>query len=899
MTLPPPTSASDDGSTFRLEPGSRLLDRFEVLALAGRGGMGEVAKAWDAVLEREVALKAVHPEMLRDEETRARFKREALALAQLNHPNVCQVFDWVEVGDQPLLALEWVEGRRLDEAAEGLPLKAQLNLLRGVARGLEAAHAKGLVHRDLKPSNVLVNTQGEVKVLDFGLARLTSDGSTDTPLALPLPAVPTERTETISASTSFKDSGAQRTHRSGANIWEGMTQAGLFMGSPGYASPEQISGKKVGPPSDLFTLGVVAWEMIFGSGPFPGEGRERLQNVLKGNRLPQPRRLPRHVRELLDALLAREPVLRPSAAQVVALLDRELAPPSAMRWAAAAGFGALLLGGGLAWLQGRGAIADLVAQHPARLAILPLRPGNLDAKHALELQGALPELIGSLLAESPRLSVLAPEEVVAILKRGAADPGGEFRRTGVELLLQGEARQEGDRLVVALELKDLQGRIRTRSTAAAPLAQPGALQTVARNAADDLLKAVAPLGRVRLPEFQVAPEALTAFAEGARLRDGNQPKEALAAFRRATAQAPDFALAVLQQGILEAHGGEASSRATLQWSRFAARAQGLRRTELRALLNLVLDGSEKGTFDQALHDADLALDLARRLGDRDDEAALLNNQGLIHMWRKDAAKAQASLQQALAIQQALGLWHEVALVRNNLAILAKDAGRLDEAQALYQANLAWAKGEKEPLIQAFALVNLGDVAIGRLRFQEAETLLKEGMALREAAGNRPGLIVPLLNLGILARLQGHAPEARAHLRRGLDLALELQRKPLEGVARLELAKVERMEGQTLESMAQDRIAQTIGAETADPEMEARALAGLAQAQLPGRPGAAEPQVEKALALRAEDPFVFAALGDLRAAQGRKPEARDAWTKALALAKRVCPEEAPGMEKRLR
>lgn len=873
----------------------RLLDRFEVLALAGRGGMGEVAKAWDAVLEREVALKAVHPEQLRDEETRARFKREALALAQLNHPNVCQVFDWVEVEDQPLLALEWIDGRRLDEAAERLSFKGRLGLLRGVARGLEAAHAKGLVHRDLKPSNVIVNAQGEAKVLDFGLARLTSEGSVDTPTGVPTLSHLLERGETISASAS-RNSGS---HRSGVNVWEGMTQAGLFMGSPGYASPEQISGKKVGPPSDLFTLGVVAWELLFRSSPFPGDGRERLQNVLKGNRYPQPRRLPRRIRELLDGLLAREPLLRPTAAQVVAVLDQALAPPSAMRWAVGAGCGALLLGGGLAWLQGKGAIADLVARHPARLAILPLQERDLDPKQSLELGGALPELIGSLLAESPRLSVLPPEEVSALMKRGDTDLPAQLRQSGVELLLQGEARQEGDRIVLALELKDLQGRTRARSTLSMPTAQAGVTQALARNSADELLKKVAPLGRVHLPEYQVPPEALTAFAEGKRLETQGQAKDALLAFRRATALAPDFALAVLRQGILEAQGGEASSRATLQWSRFAARAQGLRRTELRALLSLVLDGSEKGTFDQALRDADLALDLARRLGDRDDEAALLNNQGLIHMWRKDAAKAQASLQQALTAQLALGQMRDVANIRNNLAILAKDAGRLDEAEALYQANLAWGKAEHDPLIQAYALVNLGDVAIGRLRFQEAEGLLKEGMALREAAGNRPGLIVPLLNLGILGRLQNRPIEARDYLRRGLELALALQRKPLEGVARLELAKLDRLQGHLADAMAQDRAAQTIGSATADPEMEARALAGLAQAQLPNHTAAAEPLLEKALALRAEDPFVFAALGDLRAAQGKPKDAREAWVRAVALAKQVCPEEAQDMAKRIR
>src|ERR1035438_3808318 len=172
---PQPASALPPGRLI-LEPGTQI-GRFKVETLLGSGGMGEVYQAWDSTLERSVALKALRAGGEAEANAPERFRREALALAQLNHPNVCQVHDWVDGPSGTFIAMELVAGRTLDQAAPDLKLREKLQVIRSVAMALEAAHAKGLVHRDLKPGNIMVapgdaDHGPSVKVLDFGLAKL-------------------------------------------------------------------------------------------------------------------------------------------------------------------------------------------------------------------------------------------------------------------------------------------------------------------------------------------------------------------------------------------------------------------------------------------------------------------------------------------------------------------------------------------------------------------------------------------------------------------------------------------------------------------------------------------------------------------------------------------------------
>src|SRR5713226_8952606 len=200
-----------------MDPGTKL-GPYEILALIGAGGMGEVYRARDPRLGRDVAIKVSH------EEFTDRFEREARAVAALNHPNICHLYD---VGPN-YLVMEYIEG----ESPKGpLPLDEALRIARQIAEALEAAHDKGITHRDLKPGNIKIKPDGTVKVLDFGLAKIHAG-----------PASSVENSPTLTI---------------------GMTQAGMILGTAAYMAPEQARGKEsVDKRADIWAFGVVLYELL-------------------------------------------------------------------------------------------------------------------------------------------------------------------------------------------------------------------------------------------------------------------------------------------------------------------------------------------------------------------------------------------------------------------------------------------------------------------------------------------------------------------------------------------------------------------------------------------------------------------------------------------------------------
>ncbi len=221
------------------------LGEYRILEPLGAGGMGEVYRALDSNLKREVAIKLLPPEMSRDPERLARLEREAQLLAALNHPGIASIHNLEQAEDRRFLVLELVEGETLAEHLErgALPLQLALEMARQIAQALEAAHEAGIIHRDLKPANVKITPDFKVKVLDFGLAKAT-DPAPDTP--------------------------SSELSRSPKMMVEG-TQAGVILGTAAYMSPEQARGHALDKRTDIWSFGVVLYEMLTGDSPFSAD----------------------------------------------------------------------------------------------------------------------------------------------------------------------------------------------------------------------------------------------------------------------------------------------------------------------------------------------------------------------------------------------------------------------------------------------------------------------------------------------------------------------------------------------------------------------------------------------------------------------------------------------------
>ena len=260
----------------------KTLSHYKVLEKIGQGGMGEVYRAADTSLKRDVAIKVLPEQFTKDPQRLARFEREAQLLAQLNHPNIAAIHSFEHSDEVHFLVLELVPGETLQErVAKGpVPVEEALEICRQIAEGVEAAHEKGVIHRDLKPANVKVTPEGKVKILDFGLAK------------------------------AFEDEAPVTDISQSPTLTEEMTRAGVILGTAAYMSPEQAKGKSVDKRADIFAFGAVLYELLTGKRAFEGETiTETIAAVLKSEpdweKLPSD--TPWRIQELLRRSLTKEP----------------------------------------------------------------------------------------------------------------------------------------------------------------------------------------------------------------------------------------------------------------------------------------------------------------------------------------------------------------------------------------------------------------------------------------------------------------------------------------------------------------------------------------------------------------------------------------------------------------
>ena len=718
----------------------QTVSHYRVLSRLGEGGMGVVYVAEDTRLGRRVAIKFPLAGA-EEKQYRARFMREARAVSSLNHPNIASVYDFGETEDgQPFIVMELVTGQSLSELlAAGLTIARAVEIIEDVAAALSEAHRRGVVHRDIKPSNVMVNERGEVKVLDFGLAKRIDE-------------------EAVGAEA-----------RAAASL---RTRSDVVIGTPLYFSPEQARGAAVDARSDLFALGALLYECVAGRPAFSGTSVIEIGAQVLHFDPPPPSRANSRVPAELDRVVLKALAKRPeeryqSAAEFIAALESvrtRLANHDTTRTRRLTGHAPAMRSSALL------TISDTLR----RPRFSPL---TLFAALAVVLLGVWAYAYWS------RPSPHKPNaEVADFYRRGeAAMRDGAYQTANV--LFSEAVRLDDDfalahaRLAEALMELDFLERAREEAFRALALVRDRrAVAEIDSLYLDGLTATVERKYRQATESYQkiaqLTPDRPEVYVDlGRAYEKSDEPDRAADSYAEATRRDPNYATPYLRLGVLhERRQNLAAAEAALDRAETLYSGLGNREGQAEVLYQRGLLYSKRGRLAEARRNFEQSLGLARESDNRYQKVQALQQLSAVSSQENAHDRAVALAQESVEIAQASGMPGMNARGLVTLGTAYVRAGKQDEAEKNYERALELARANRLKRHEAMALFNLGSLRLRQGRTDEGLRYVEQALEYYKQGGYRKEASTALTLIGRTYRQKGDYAGALRTLEEQLTLA---------------------------------------------------------------------------------------------------------------------------------